>query len=70
MNSFIKPRIKYTYSSIFLLILLSSILYSCNKNVTVKLIEEHDAVVKTLEERDSMVVLPPDTNKVKQSEKH
>ena len=43
------------------LILLIFIAISCNKNVAVKVIEEHDPVVKIMEERDSMVVFPRDT---------
>lgn len=60
----------YTFSSIIVMLLLFSFLCSCNKNVTVKLIEEHDSLVKILEEQDSMVILPIDSNKIKQSETH
>ena len=58
---------KYIFSSIILSLLILS---SCNKNVSVKLIEEHDPVVKIIEEHDSMVVFPADTNKNKQSQTH
>lgn len=33
--------------------------YSCNKNV--KIIEEHDPIVKVLEEQDSMRIIKNDT---------
>jgi len=57
-------------SSIIISLLLFLFFCSCNKNVAVKIIEERDPIVKTLEERDSMRVLPADSNKVKQSEIH
>jgi hypothetical protein len=53
--------------SIILTLLTFPFIFSCNKNVTVKLIEEHDPIVKVIEEHDSMVVFPADSNKIKQS---
>jgi hypothetical protein len=61
---------KYLLNLIIFSLIILSVLCSCNKNVSVKLIEEHDPVVKILEERDSMVIFPTDSNKNKQSQKH
>lgn len=47
-------------------LLCGVILLSCNKNVTVKVIEEHDPIVKTIEEKDSMVIFPRDSATFKQ----
>jgi hypothetical protein len=58
---------KHISSSIIFSLIIFSVLCSCNKNVSVKLIEEHDPVVKILEEHDSMVVFPTDTDKIKQT---
>ena len=61
---------KYSFSSIILVFILFLFLSSCNKNVTPKLIEEHDPIVKIIEEHDSMAIFPIDSNKIKQSQKH
>lgn len=58
---------KFIFNVLLLTLVLSLLFTACNKNVTPKLIEEHDPVVKIIEERDSMVVFPTDTNKIKQS---
>lgn len=48
-----------------LLVILFVVVLSCNNNVTPKIIEERDPVHKILEEKDSMVIFPADTTKVK-----
>jgi hypothetical protein len=48
-----------------LLFILFIIIYSCNKNVSTKIIEERDPIIKTLEERDSIRIIPADTSKNK-----
>lgn len=58
-------KMKFQKFSIILMLLFLPFLFSCNKNVSVKLIEEHDPVVKIIEEHDSLVIIPRDSNKVK-----
>jgi len=55
-------------TSIFALIVFTFV-YSCNKNITPKIIEEHDSVIKIIEERDSMKIIYNDSNKIKQLDK-
>ncbi len=57
----------FKFSTLLLFVFI--IIYSCNNNVTPKIIEEHDQVVKILEERDSMRIVPKDTAKVKPAPK-
>ncbi len=53
----------------FVALIVFTLIYSCNKNITPKIIEEHDPIVKILEERDSIRIIPIDTTKVEQ-QKH
>ena len=43
------------------LILFSLVVFSCKNNVAVKVIEERDPIVKTIEEQDSMIIIPRDS---------
>lgn len=52
-----------TTTYVIILIALVILIFACNKNVTVKIIEEHDPVVKIIEERDSMRVIKTDSLK-------
>ncbi len=57
------------YKIFTLLFLFFALTYSCNKNVKPIIIEEHDPVIKVLEERDSIRIIPSDSNKVKKQKK-
>ena len=57
----------YKLSSLLFIFFL--IILACNRNVTTKIIEEHDPVVKILEERDSIRIVPADSNKIKPEHK-
>ena len=50
---------------LFFLIILFSIISSCKSPAKVILLEERDPIVKTLYERDSLVIYPRDTLKTK-----
>lgn len=58
-----KLAVYLVFISFFLLI------YSCNKNVTPVIIEEHDPVIKIIEEKDSIRIIHNDSNKIKQNDR-